>query len=370
MKHIRVLVALPSPMARMRLRGLAREDGIEVVAEATSGAEAADRALDLQPDIVLCDQRIADEAAMVAFYQHGMDGGACHLVLLMSDPHTARLGRQIRVAATLAQDLPISQLADHLREVAATRKQSKGIKPAAPLPGMAHRFSIGGSSAATFAGPLDRVERMVIPSGEESGVPECARPLSATTQLTTRNLGRPSRRHRSETLDRLHARLSAMQAEQLGQRDIVTGLPNLRVLGQSLQALTTVSCPAAVMVVHLWRAPVPASDADLAALMRSVGAALLSNVRLDDVICRLDGPTFAIVLPGLEQGAEQEPMNRIVAALDRSRELQSSDLAGWELAAGLGFWQPLMQPEEPLATAWAAMLSQRQRRQNEQEAGS
>jgi CheY-like chemotaxis protein len=369
MERVRVLVALPSPMARMRLRGLAQVDGIEVVAEANSGAEAADRALDLQPDIVLCDERVADDAAMVAFYQHGMDGGACHLVLLMPDARAARLGRQIRVAATLAQDLPINQLADRLREVATTRNQSKGIKPAAPLPSMAHRFSIGGSSAATFAGPLDRVDRMVIPAGEECSVPERNRPRSATTQLTTRNLGRPRRRHHSETLDRLHARLAAMHAEQLGQRDSVTGLPNLKVLGQALQALTAVGCPAAVMVVHLWRAPVPASDADLAALMRSVGAALLSNVRLDDVICRLDGPIFAIVLPGLEQGAEQKPMNRIVAAIDRSRQLQSSDLARWQLAAGLGFWQPLMQPEEPLAAAWAAMLSQRQGRQNEQEAG-
>jgi DNA-binding NarL/FixJ family response regulator len=57
---IRVLIADDHPMVREGLRSILRSDGIEVVAEASSGREAIELALKVKPSIVLMDVRMPD----------------------------------------------------------------------------------------------------------------------------------------------------------------------------------------------------------------------------------------------------------------------------------------------------------------------
>lgn len=68
----RVLVTDDHPVVRAGLRMLLEASGIDVVAEAASGAEAIALARDLRPDLVLMDLRLGD----------GMDGVAATSALL------------------------------------------------------------------------------------------------------------------------------------------------------------------------------------------------------------------------------------------------------------------------------------------------
>ena len=68
----RVLVTDDHPVVRAGLRMLLEASGIDVVAEAASGAEAIALARDLRPDLVLMDLQLGD----------GMDGVAATSALL------------------------------------------------------------------------------------------------------------------------------------------------------------------------------------------------------------------------------------------------------------------------------------------------
>jgi DNA-binding NarL/FixJ family response regulator len=57
---LRVLVVDDHPMVRAGLRSMLSGDEVEVVAEAGTGAEAVERAVALQPGLVLLDVELPD----------------------------------------------------------------------------------------------------------------------------------------------------------------------------------------------------------------------------------------------------------------------------------------------------------------------
>jgi DNA-binding NarL/FixJ family response regulator len=64
--HIRVLVIDDFPLVRRGLTtSIASDPGIEIVGEASNGLEGTEMALELQPDVVLCDMRMPGAGGMM-----------------------------------------------------------------------------------------------------------------------------------------------------------------------------------------------------------------------------------------------------------------------------------------------------------------
>ncbi len=69
---IRLLIVDDHPVVRDGLRGMfAGEDGFEVVAEATNGADAISKARAHDPDVVLMDLRMPEMDGVTAIRQDG-----------------------------------------------------------------------------------------------------------------------------------------------------------------------------------------------------------------------------------------------------------------------------------------------------------
>ncbi|MEU6250348.1 response regulator transcription factor [Glycomyces sp. NPDC047010] len=80
---IRVLIADDHPVVRDGLRGMfARGGDIEVVGEAADGREAVDRALALEPDVVLMDLRMPGTDGVAAIRELGARGAAARVLVL------------------------------------------------------------------------------------------------------------------------------------------------------------------------------------------------------------------------------------------------------------------------------------------------
>src|SRR4051794_38638600 len=64
--HIRVLVVDDFPVVRRGLAAsIASDPGIKVVGEASDGAEGVELALELRPDVILCDMRMPGSGGLV-----------------------------------------------------------------------------------------------------------------------------------------------------------------------------------------------------------------------------------------------------------------------------------------------------------------
>jgi GGDEF domain-containing protein len=151
-----------------------------------------------------------------------------------------------------------------------------------------------------------------------------------------------------------------LEVRQRGDRDAVTGLPTAKVMGRALQALNEAGCSSAILVARLWpAAPETVDAAAINAALRSMSGALQANVRQGDVVCRLDDLTFAAVMPGLERDLNEQPIARILAAINGILQSHRAEGRDIRLAIGTGYWLPPMNPAEPFEQAWHAMLSNR-----------
>jgi diguanylate cyclase len=190
-----------------------------------------------------------------------------------------------------------------------------------------------------------------------------AMPYQTQTLRQTRQI-EDRRRPRSSQHDRLAELLMLMQSSRSEEgTDAVTGLGNKRTLGMALRALPNVNLPAAVVVVDLWyrlgTAP-PTAALMQDAMLRAVGGTLRATVRQGDLICRLDGLTFAIVMPGLDKTTMAVPLQRIREAMSRLRLAPNEGSSEPLVAIGTGFWEPGLPPAHPLEVGWQAMLAQRE----------
>ena len=109
---VRVLIADDHPVVRQGLRGmLAAEPGIEVVGEASDGAEAVKLAGELEPDLVLMDLRMPGTDGVEATRAITAAGGPAVLVLTTYDTDNDIL-RAVEAGARgyLLKDTPRSEL--------------------------------------------------------------------------------------------------------------------------------------------------------------------------------------------------------------------------------------------------------------------
>lgn len=342
-----VLLAISSPLVRMRLRhALQTDPRFRIANVATDPAHAVEQIEAVQPELVVCDERMLQDPSVATLLQSRRAGAAHKVVLIAGNTRAYQREGGVPLVAVLPIDLPAEELSDRLYDAGVAKPKAD---PARQKPqrvtGMEHRFMIA-----------DDPQR-----------------AAQTTPLSTGNLGRPqvaNRRTRSALSDQLAAVLRNVQSDNSGQqRDPITGLTNTRGLGLALRALPNVNQAAAVVVIDLWYATdalVPANVAQQHAFMRGVGALIRANVRQDDLVCRIDGMSFAVVLPGIDPATAAFPTHRLRGALRGLKLPGSRSNDGLLIAMGLGFWQPGLPAAAPLDEAWQAMLSQRRRQEPQQ----
>ena len=118
---IRVVLADDHPIVREGLRGmLAAEPGIEVVADAASGAEAIAVAARYQPDVVLMDLRMPHGDGVEATTEIVGRHPGIRVVVLTTYETDADIVRAVEAGAVgyLLKDAPISELGNAIRAAA------------------------------------------------------------------------------------------------------------------------------------------------------------------------------------------------------------------------------------------------------------
>jgi len=97
---IRIVIADSDPMARRALRDALQQEGIVVVAEATTGTEAVELVLFYSPDVVLLDERLSGLDGMAATRTIRDRSHAVAIVVLAAAPDDESALRVLRLGAT------------------------------------------------------------------------------------------------------------------------------------------------------------------------------------------------------------------------------------------------------------------------------
>jgi DNA-binding NarL/FixJ family response regulator len=142
---LRVLIVDDHPVVRAGLTGmLAAEPDLDVVAEAADGAEAVRLALELAPDVVLMDLRMAGVDGVEATARLAAAAPAVKVLILTTYDTDADIVRAVEAGATgyLLKDTPRGELAEAVRLAArgetvlapavAAKLVSRLRQPAAP----------------------------------------------------------------------------------------------------------------------------------------------------------------------------------------------------------------------------------------------
>ena len=115
---LRVLIVDDHPVVRAGLTGmLAAEPDLDVVAEAADGAEAVRLALELAPDVVLMDLRMAGVDGVEATARLAAEAPAIKVLILTTYDTDADIVRAVEAGATgyLLKDTPRAELAEAVR---------------------------------------------------------------------------------------------------------------------------------------------------------------------------------------------------------------------------------------------------------------
>ena len=121
MAHIRLIIADDHPIVRAGLQGmLAGQPDLELVGEASTGAEAVDLAARLRPDVVLMDLRMPGMDGVTAIEQIKAQLPHIHVLVLTTYDTDADILRAVEAGATgyLLKDAPREMLYRAIRAAA------------------------------------------------------------------------------------------------------------------------------------------------------------------------------------------------------------------------------------------------------------
>jgi len=115
----RVLVVDDHPMVREGLRSMLDGEGDEIVGEAASGAEAVQRATELQPDVVLLDLELPDLDGLTVLRQvrETVPAAAVLIVTMHQDPARVRLAVEAGAAGYVLKGVDRTELRASIRAV-------------------------------------------------------------------------------------------------------------------------------------------------------------------------------------------------------------------------------------------------------------
>lgn len=346
--QVRVLLAMSSPLVRARLRRALQADETVLVVEEAGDAEQAVRgAMHSAPQLLLCDERIVMHAALGELFRTRKP--LYRIVLVSANPRVNLHAYPVPISGLIPLDMDPEEMGARLRFALRTADE----QPAAPprVKGMEHRFVVA-------EGVAQRGSTLIGGATHALEDPDTVRAQARTVKLDTE-----TRRRQEPAQDRLAAVLRAMQQEGgLQRRDPVTGLANTKALGLGLRALPDLNHPTALVILDLWYAAgtqAPQSAAAQDDVLRGIAAALRANVRQDDMICRIDGMTFAIVMPGLDPKTAPGPLSRLRRSMSRLQFNATATGPGPVIAIGVGYWREGIPPSQPLEIGWQAMLAER-----------
>jgi GGDEF domain-containing protein len=355
---LRIMIAVSAPLPRARLRNiLLQQEGIEILWEEASGSLAVQRATDARPNIFLCDEKMLEDPVVETFAQGPSGMAVCSFVLVTANTTSISYRGPIRLSAVIRLDTPGPRLAEQLFALVTPAGPSAKALTPRRVAGMQGRFLISGELPKSAWSPT--IEGR---PNEASNPGEASKTPTQTDPLITRQLNPSGRRRRSPRRDALTERLAAIQVDFEQHRDYVTGLANTKVLGRALRALPEIAYPAAIIVVHLWNVSPDGAPLNIpvdAAVLRRASAALRANLRQEDVVCRLQGVSFAVIMPGIDELVSRLPLQRIRAAFDGFRVARQANTPALAVAIGVGYWAPPMTAAEPLDQAWQAMVADR-----------
>jgi diguanylate cyclase (GGDEF)-like protein len=159
-------------------------------------------------------------------------------------------------------------------------------------------------------------------------------------------------RDRKTRIDRALAFNNAYRkASEAARRDPLTGLANRlawhEAVARADAGLATSGEPASVVLIDLDGLKAANDERGHAfgdELIRALAGAVAANVRRGDVVARIGGDEFGVLVPGGDTDACVELVARLTEAIDRHPELE-----GFRLSASLGFAS--CPPEPSLAEA-------------------
>ncbi len=311
-----VLLALSSAslLARLHQSWLLDHD-IPVLGVTTDGAHAARWIVEAPAQLALCDAHILRHAAVQAVFASPSGPPTCRIVLVVAGAGTAAVPDSLPICAVLEPDMDPGVVAHHLRMLAA----SPNGRPLL-LPTPTHEAKVG---------------------------------------LEQDEAGRQEVLKRPRAQDPLTVLLRDLQGDPDRARDRVTGLATSRTLTGVLTALPALNQAATIAVVALRsRKAGEPLDADveeqqLARPLRAIAAGLRAHLRRDDLVCRLNGPAFAVVLSHPPDSAS--PLaRRLRGVLDALQRLALGERSTLAVKIGFGFCEPGAATAPSLARAWQA----------------
>jgi DNA-binding NarL/FixJ family response regulator len=139
---IKVVIADDHEVVRSGIRSLFKQaDDIEIVAEATSGAEAVEKTLSMDPDVVLLDIRMAGGDGLTALGRIKLDKPALPVVMISAYDNPTYVARAVALGAAgyVNKDVPGAELIDTIRKAAAgesawTREELRRVTGALATP--------------------------------------------------------------------------------------------------------------------------------------------------------------------------------------------------------------------------------------------
>ena len=326
---VRILLVAALPYIRLRAwRLLVQEPGVHLldrVADATRGV-AQIRAL--HPDLVLCDAAVAGDPAFAALFirQPGETVQPPPLVLLAAEPLPPGARYQVPIAAVLPLDLPSWEMATYLSTL------------------------VDGHDLSSVSPPTNQNRSTSAPFIRASAAPAGG---SAVSQVSSRPRENTRTQHGQRwspttrgAVDRRAVHDQPLiktdgQAASLQQLDPLTGLADRSMLEHAARVLAELAYPATLIVLDLTYAPgsvVPANTTAHNAVVRWAASSLRVALRRDDLLSRVDGMVFAVLLPGLDHRLGEVIARRllgVINTLDLSRYAYGAHLQG---AISVSYW--------------------------------
>jgi GGDEF domain-containing protein len=344
---LRVLLAIVSPVTRERLhKTLTQEPSVQRIEQATDRAQVAQAVKYFQPDIVLYDDRMLADSLVRESLSISISQQPTHLSLIMTDVAPQVDGPALYVMGVSKLNSPGTELVLKLHAAygnVPARQRAQGI------------FKRVVTRGTRYANPY--YMPTVLSQGEQT--PRTLAGVALESPIAPEN----DRRHTNTTARvRLVELLKAAKDGQQHRHDSLTGLLTMSSLGAALRSLPQANYPAAVVVIQLWSGPDPSlapAIAENTEMLRSIALGMKATVRQDDFLYRLNGTTFAILLPGIDALVADRPLRRLRETFSRFQAATRGTLGNLSYACGVGYWLPGLPPRQPFEQGWQAMLAER-----------
>lgn len=352
---ITVLLAFGSALTRRAVSAtLGRAEGVVVVGETDRLASLPRMVASLQPDLILCDEPISLATVLPATPYAKGGAKRPQLVLVTTNPNSVRVAPDSGIVLVLPLNLPAQEWGRRLASAIAAGTAPLPAPTARPVAGMEKRFMV-------VEQPEDAPPRSVTDALANATNGATTQPLFSSNWLVEE----PVAPARTSRLERRSVPLTQFAWRKVTSglstevRDATTGLSTVRVLDLAMLELPKLNLPAAVLMigVHFLQQPQP-NNAAAAPVLRLVGVLLRANVRQGDLVCFLDRLAFAVVMLGVDEDSILVPLQRIREALLDIGQL-GNQLSAPRAALGTGFWKPGTPLEQPIRSAWQAMVRER-----------